>query len=62
MRKLADELMVGEVVASGEKILSIHDVWFDGQRKLELKLEKPNGRKRTTLWGKHSTIFMKKAS
>lgn len=61
MRKLADELKIGEVVISGETILSIRDVWYDGQRKLELLLQKPNGKKRIAMWGKYSTISMKKA-
>lgn len=62
MRKLADELKIGEVVVSGETILSIRDVIYDNRKKLELVLQKPNGRKRTALWGKYSTISMQKAS
>ena len=59
--KLADELTIGEVVASGETILAIRDVYYDGATKIEFKLRKPNGKTRTAMWGKHSTIFMKRA-
>lgn len=58
MRKLARQLVVGDICLSGETIVGIRKCGLYS-RKLEIALEDKNRKIRTASWGINSTIFLK---
>ena len=62
-KKIARYLVVGDVVASGETIISCSNQdsckTIAGKGKVSLVLQKPDGSVRGAEWGINSTIIMK---
>lgn len=60
MQKPANQLVVGDVVMSGETITFVQTVYVNRQKKRQVKLTSKKGTERTAIWGYHSTIFLAK--
>lgn len=59
MKKKAQDLKKGDVVTSGEEIVSVSVGTKTPSGKIEVTLKNKNGKTRTALWGKSTTIGVK---